>query len=475
MSQSLLKLVSFVLVGLLIGCSSGDSGEPSTVVVVAADDAANGDSTTNTNIGSATGSDTGTEASDAGDDTSSAGETTAATESGTTSGNTDTGDTSAGAGTATTGTAGTADGTDASTEGLDTAAGEDTNGTTDDTGTTTDGTATATVGTTAGSDTDAGNDSAGTDGTDAGETAGTTGTDDGTTTGTDGTGTITAGTTTAGTTDYPIGSLAYVLNNDSDLSLAFEALQNANLDLAIDDPRNEFTLFLPTNEAIEALTSPSDFDIQRHIASGAVSSATLAALDGRVLNMNDGQALIVEGGGAEPLTIAGAELISVDIFGNSSTTVAHVIDTVIGDSTEPEFPIGSLAAILNDRDEDDMSIVLDLLVADNDRELILIDSRLQWTLFLPNDIALEGAEEDFIIDNHIFDIAVYPSTDLAGLSGSEIVMSSGNSFLIEGGTANVPLTIGGVEIVEADVQRDDMEGAIVHIINGVLVPSQQAD
>jgi len=455
MLQNLIKLASFLVLGLLISCSSGDGDEPSRLIVVTADDADNGSSTANANTdtGSVTGSDTGTQSGGAGNDTSSAGDTnTPTTGTDSTSGNTtDTGANNTDAGTdATAGTV--TDGT--ATAGTDTTTGVDTTGTTDDIGTTTDGT--ATDGATTAGDTDGGNDTAGT--ADDGDTAGTA--DGGTTAGTDTGGT---GTTTAGN-NYPSGSLAGRIESEGNLSSALAALQQANLDLSIDDPMNEWTLFLPTDEAIAALASPSDFDLQRHIAIGAVSSATLAALNGRVLNMNNGDAFIVDGS-TQDLTIAGAAVIKTDIGGDFSESVLHVIDTVIVEDTGSPYPAGSLADVLFN--DGDMTNVLDALEA-NGLDLALNDSFNQWTLFLPVDSALDDPA-DFDVQVHIYTLAAVDSESLTGIVGLPLFMNSGNFFDVGGGGTE-PLTIGNVTIVEEDVRGEDNAGPIVHKIDGVLLP-----
>jgi len=368
-------------------------------------------------------SDAGNQTSDAGDATATGGEATA-------------GETISGG--ATTGGGDTSGSTsDGSTDAPDTTTGTATSGTT---GTTTD-----TDGVTAGTVTEGSVDSTGMNTATAGDTAGAT-TDGGATAGTDADGGDTS-TTTSGQTVYPVGSLAYQINN----------------------PINEWTLFLPTNEAFEALDSPSDFDIQKHIAPNVFSFADLSTWNGLGLIMDDGRGLIVDGDGTptDPLTIAESTLIRADIIGDTGTSVVHVIDTVIGESTGPDYPRGSLGEILTENE--DVSAVLSLFAAEASR-LILIDSRLEWTIFLPNNAALENAQDDFILDNHIYEEAVLKATDLTGQSGEALEMISDNSFEIGGGSTNEPLTIGGYNIIEFDVQREDMEGAVVHIIDGVLVP-----
>lgn len=494
---------SAIILGLMIGCSSGGGGDsPAEVIVVASNSNNNANATTAPiadDSGNATGSSSEGASADSGDSSAEGGTTESIPSSTTTAGSpTDSGSTADGADspsgetTVSTATAGSETAGTTSDGGLDsTTADGVTTGTSTDSGVTSAGAETDTAGNT----TDGGLDSAGTStdegatagtATDAGTAAGTT-TDEGTTgeTTTDagttagsttdadttaGTTTdagTTTGSTTAGTTSYPVGSLAYLLANQADLSLALVALQEANIDEAINSSINEWTLFLPTNEAIEALDSQADFDLAKHRSAGIFSLADLSGFNGLGLKMDDERALIIDGGGAEAVTVADATVIRGDITGNTGLSTVHVIDTVIGEYTGPEYPSGSLADKLVNKG--DMSIVLNLLKADKGSDIMLVDPGFEWTLFLPNDLALEGVQDSFVGDNHIYGSAVLKSTNLTGLIGTSIEMFGGNLFEIGGGGTE-PLTIGGFNIIDTDLRNDAMEGVVVHIIDGVLVP-----
>ena len=114
----------------------------------------------------------------------------------------------------------------------------------------------------------------------------------------------------------------------------------------------------------------------------------------------------------------------------------------------------------------DMTNALAALAADG-YDLLLNDLNLKWTVFLPNDTALENPA-DFNSQVHIYSTGVTDSEALAFISGSPLVMESGDLFDVGGGAAG--LTIGGAAIVDADVQNKDDDGMIVHIIDDVLVP-----
>jgi len=470
LAQNFCKLVSFLFLGLLIGCSNGGSDNSSETIVVDPVSRPETDDSTadaNADIGNTTGLDTAGQTSDAGNTTTSGGDTTAA---GATSGNSaDAGSTTTDAGVTTAGTAtsGVAANDGGETAGTASAGGTDAVDTTDGTATigTTDGTTTDTDGVTAGTTTDAGVESDGMTTTDSGVTAGTT--DAGTTAGTDTDGGG-QGTTTSGQTVYEVGSLAYLLQNQADLSSALAALQEANIDEAINFPENIWTIFLPTDEAFEALDSPSDFDLDKHMTSGLpLSIATLAIFDGETLIMNDGGRVAIDGVGTpeDPLTIANARVIRPDITGNTGLTIVHVIDAVIGeDIISNPYPEGSLADVLFQRG--DMTNALQALqVAGLDEGLNVPMN--QWTLFLPNDSAFDDQIE-FNVLGHINENVSFRSDALEGLVGTSMAMTSGDVFVFGGGGTE-PLTIGDATIDEPDVQPIANRGPVVHIIDRILV------
>jgi len=298
--------------------------------------------------------------------------------------------------------------------------------------------------------------------TEAGATAGNTDAGTDTTDGTDTDG----GTTTPGPAVYPAGSLAFELSNIAGLTTAFFALQAANLDEAIDDPENSFTLFLPINEAFVDLASPSDFVLERHKAAPAVLSGELVNYNGRALNMDDGSALIVEGDTARTLTIAGANVLRSDVVGtNGSTSVVHIIDTVIPEPTVSPYPPGSLTDVLFQRGD-----MTNALAAIRAAWLVgvLNDSNNAWTMFLPTDSVLTDPD-DLNTQVHLYLKSAASSEDLVGLVGTRIRTNGGHTFLIGGGGTD-PLTIGNVEIVEADLQSENESGTVVHIIDGLMMP-----
>jgi len=274
------------------------------------------------------------------------------------------------------------------------------------------------------------------------------------------------GTTGPDTTPYPVGSLAYLLNNQADLSIAFAALQAADLDRAINESSNEFTLFLPTNDAFDALASQSEFELDTHIASGTVSSDVLVDFSGRELEMSNGRRLTLGGESTQSLTIEDAALIRVDIVGDTGTSIAHVIDTVIGEETiSNPYPEGSLADALFQRG--DMTNALEAL-QEAGLDVGLDVPRNQWTLFLPDDSAFDD-QDNFDVLGHINQNVSFRSDFLEGLVSTSMGMTSGDVFMFGGGGTE-SLTIGDATIDEPDVQPIPNRGPVVHIIDRILVP-----
>lgn len=326
-------------------------------------------------------------------------------------------------------------------------------------------TAGTTAGTTSGSGIDAGLDSAGTAGTSAGATAGTTSGDTGSSAGADTDGT---GTTTAGSSVYEIGSLAYLIESEEQLSEALLALQARTLDLAINDEDNVWTLFLPTNAALA--TAGGVFDIPAHLhVGGALSADDLASLSGQQIVMNDNRQQLISGGvGAQPLTISNATITTEDIVGNTGSTVVHIIDAVIDEDeieqTTSPYPAGSIEDILFRRG--DMTNVLSVF-EEQGLNLAFSQPTLGWTIFLPtDDVLLDPA--DFSALPYIYVDALLDSDDLTGLSGTTLSMVGGNRVEIGGGGIS-PLTVNDVAIIESDVRNEAGNGPIAHIIN-VLLP-----
>jgi len=122
--------------------------------------------------------------------------------------------------------------------------------------------------------------------------------------------------------------LADVVFLDGRATDALAALKAAGLDLALNDTANEWTVFLPTNEALAAFTG--EVNLQTHIYTQAAVNATQATgLSGSSIAMNDGTEVAIAGGGTEALTIGGAEVVGADLTGNSGNTIVHIISGVL--------------------------------------------------------------------------------------------------------------------------------------------------
>lgn len=260
--------------------------------------------------------------------------------------------------------------------------------------------------------------------------------------------------------EYAIGSLADIIVQDGSAGLALADLKVAGLDFALNDATNVWTVFLPTDDAI--LANPS-FDISSHIHTvSALTADALNELNGSTIAMNNGDTFAVDGGGVDPLTIGGVEVLTVDLVGNTGSTVVHIINSVLSTNPEPEYPTGTLLDIMLSLGAADSAIAL---LKSEGLDLAVNDSTNEWTVFLPNDAAID-AGEDFTLMSHIHVEAVLSSDALTGLSGSSITLVGDGVVDIEGGGTE-PLTVGSATVVAADIQAIS-GGSTIHIIDTVL-------
>ena len=461
---------------LLVGCSGGGSNNSEALaptVVVVSPDAGNEDTTAaSADSGSNTDSDLNS------NDTTASGDTGVSTDgSDTGTGNTseggdtqgipanDAGNTDAGSDDANNANNGSTTSDPASTDGLGTA--DTTAGTSDGEAATTDGTDMPTdSGTSTTGSVDTGGTTSGT--TDSSGTADSGGTSSGATssgaTDTSGAdssgGGDTGGQLPNGGNIYPAGSLAAVLSERPELELAMAVLTENGIGFALNDPANTWTLFLPTNDAIEAAPS---FDFLRHIhVSGALSLAELNGFEGSLITMNTGDTFVVAGGGETPLIVGNGSVLAADITGNSGSTIVHVIDSVLSDEAAAIYPTGSLAAVL--QSDTRLSLALTAFRAEG-LDLSLNNPINEWTVFMPTNDAIEAAT-DFTPRSHIYIDAALSSEDLVGLSGTTLNLVGGFAATLQGGGTE-PLLIGGAPIIEVDIMGNSGT-ATVHIIDAVL-------
>jgi len=168
--------------------------------------------------------------------------------------------------------------------------------------------------------------------------------------------------------------------------------------------------------------------------------------------------------------------VSGDVVGNSGvdTTVDTEGDTVIEvvDSTDnapvveaEPFDFGNSVMGIISAQPDLNLVEAAILSADGGLDQTLHDANNTWTVFAPNDKALDGivADRDALL-RHIH-AGFQDATSLTGLVGSTLSMTGGAPQAITLADDGVTLQIGGVNIVQSGIVGDN---GIVHKIDGVL-------
>jgi len=281
---------------------------------------------------------------------------------------------------------------------------------------------------------------------------------------------------------YENGTLTALVEQNDGL-LALNKLKVYGLDLALNDPYTNWTLFLPTDSALADFSG--DIDIVGHISlTGNMNAIVLSELSGSSISMADGGSLVITGGGLEPLMVNGQQVVTTDLTVDGSGATVHMIDGVISplitdtpvtdplNSLAPElsgltpggYPSGSLTALIEQNGG--QAALAELHAAG--LALALNDPAYSWTLFLPTDEALANANNKFNVQTHFYVLTAVSSEQLLGLNGSSIMMNDGTQVAIAGGGV-APLTIGGYSVSKADLSVE-VGGTVVHMIDGVLAP-----
>ena len=277
---------------------------------------------------------------------------------------------------------------------------------------------------------------------------------------------------------------------EKEASRSINALRLSGLENFINDPKNELTIFAPTNEAFERLGQDNlDYvlnnpDILKlifryHIAEGTITSEMLVGMDSvqSLLDQSIGvelkrKTVFLQGNRNTEL----AKVKKVDL--RAVNGVAHLIDKVL----IPILPIGATAAF------SDFSLLTTALEATG-LSAVLNDVNKPvtlYTVFAPTDAAFQAIGEkklNTILGNtkllkkilltHVLGDVRLDSTavlkavpvSLTTLSGSEIKVFQGKrkiGLFIEGPGNRDP-----AEVVATDI---DAINGIIHVIDQVLLP-----
>jgi uncharacterized surface protein with fasciclin (FAS1) repeats len=266
----------------------------------------------------------------------------------------------------------------------------------------------------------------------------------------------------------------------SDLSTLLAVVVLAGLDGAVAAP-GELTLVAPTNAAFAKLSAATvDFLVSDegketltaillyHVFPGIFVASELS--DGLTVDTLQGGTVKVSVGSAG-VFFNDAQAVAVDILANNG--VVHKIDTVLDPADGvPEFPGTIVDFVVGNADLTSLTTAVVRAGLVN-----TLSSTGPFTLFAPNNSAF-GALPSDILDTlltndefipHLVNLLAYHvlvgeafSNDLS--DDLTVTAANGENLLIN----LFPITVNGNKVVSAD---NDVTNGVVHIIDGVLLPS----
>lgn len=269
------------------------------------------------------------------------------------------------------------------------------------------------------------------------------------------------------------GDLVEVAQSNNDFSSLVSALQQVGLDQPLKGT-GPFTVFAPTNDAFNnlpdgLLESLSDEQLTEilsyHVLASRIASGDLQA-EQAVDALDGGQVFVtVTNGNVWVNDIAQVKSANIE----ASNGIIHGIDQVLlPDSYQNVVSIISKRYMLQ---------TLEDAVAQADLASTLRqDTQDGYTVFAPINGAFEGIDLSSLSQQQLQDILTYhvlPSKVLSsGITSGTVTTVNGATLEISvGGDGTVSLTdqAGNTyEVTEADLEGTN---GVVHIINGVLMPS----
>jgi len=301
-----------------------------------------------------------------------------------------------------------------------------------------------------------------------------------------------------------------------DLSLLVDALIAANAGLVETlSSEGPFTVFAPTNEAFAGLlevlgddyNSLADFDTQEeldllvdiltyHVVSGTAAFAA---------DLSDGQTIETVNGGTVGINIKddtvhvidasedNASVIIPDV--EASNGVVHVINKVLLPQSAIDFVASLQLETIVDIAiaTDDLSILVDALVATNAGLVEVLSGAGPFTVFAPTNEAfvnlLQLLGDDYnsladfdtdeertllvkILTYHVVSGVAAFSTDLSNNQEIGTVLGENITVRLNNGVFIQDATDDEAEVVIADVEASN---GVVHVINKVLIPQEILD
>ena len=302
-----------------------------------------------------------------------------------------------------------------------------------------------------------------------------------------------------------------------DLSILVDALVAANAGLVETlSSEGPFTVFAPTNDAFVGLldilgddyNALSDFDTQEeidllveiltyHVVSGTAAFST---------DLSDGQTIETVNGGSVGINIKDGAVHVIDATENNATVVipdveasngvVHVINKVLLPQSAVDFVANlQLKNIVEIAiATDDLSILVDALVAANAGLVETLSSEGPFTVFAPTNDAFVGLLDILGDDyNALSDFDTQEEIDLlveiltyhvvSGTAAFSTDLSDGQTIeTVNGGSVGINIKDGAVHVIDATennatVVIPDVEASngVVHVINKVLLPQSAVD
>ena len=273
-----------------------------------------------------------------------------------------------------------------------------------------------------------------------------------------------------------------------DFTTLVAALQATDLDAVLADESTQFTVFAPTDAALDLiddetlgllLDNPDVLSsiLLQHVVSGsAVDSVTAYTLNGgNATTASDAEIAIAINSMTDMLTFGGANVVVKDIY--TTNGIIHVIDTVIIGDVELPTPPMSLVDVA--RTNGNFTTLVAALEATG-LDATLADLDTDYTVFAPTDAAFdalpEGTVASLLADTDtLSDILLYHV--LAGKVMSDAALTVANSMESEVVTANTDklalsaiegtLYINNATATATDVMADN---GIIHVVDTVLMP-----
>jgi len=264
------------------------------------------------------------------------------------------------------------------------------------------------------------------------------------------------------------------------------ALQAANLDMALADESETFTVFAPTDEAfaligdetIKTLLANTDvltsILLQHVIADIEVNSINAYALNGAMVEtLSTAKIPLVINESTDMLTFGGADIIIKDIY--TTNGIIHVIDAVVVADVSIPAPAMSLVDVASGN-SNFSTLVSALQATGLDATLANLDN--DYTVFAPTDAAfaklpagtIEGLSNDeltAVLLYHVLPGQVLADGAITVAQSSTNMVDTANGSKVSLSFVDSTLFVNGAKVSSADVLASN---GVIHVIDNVILP-----